>query len=85
VALVLRATRGPCWLSVREWDEQGRRLFEGMLEPGESRRFGERRLWLRIGAPWNLVASRGGHLLSLPQGVASVLVTSGAIRTLALG
>jgi cytoskeleton protein RodZ len=84
-ALVLRATRGPCWLSVRLWNEHGRQLFEGMLDPGESRRFGKRRLWLRIGAPWNLVASRGGQRLSLPQGVATVLVTPDAVRTLALG
>jgi len=84
-ALVLRATRGPCWLSVRDSGEQGRQLFEGMLAPGESRRFGERRLWLRIGAPWNLLASRGGRSLSLPPGVANVLVTSSGIRTLALG
>ena len=38
-ALVLRATRGRCWLSVRQRSEQGRDLFEGTLEPGESRRF----------------------------------------------
>ncbi len=85
VALVLRATQGSCWLSVRERSEQGRHLFEGTLEPGESRRFADRQLWMRIGAPWNLVARRGGRRLSLPQTVASVLVTADRIRTLSLG
>jgi hypothetical protein len=56
-----------------------------MLEAGESRRFGKRQLWIRIGAPWNLVARRGTRRLSLPQTVADVLVTPGGIRSLALG
>jgi len=81
--LVLRATRGPCWLSVRQRSEHGRRLFEGALEPGESRRLSDRRLWIRIGAPWNLEASLAGRRLSLPQTVANVVVTAGGIRTLA--
>jgi hypothetical protein len=83
--LVLRAARGPCWLSVRRRSEHGRLLFESTLEPGESRRFRERQLWVRIGAPWNLIASRRGHRLSLPQTVATVLVTAGRVRTVGLG
>lgn len=81
-ALVLRAVGGPCWLLVREGSEQGRQLFEGTLEPGELRRFRERRLWVRIGAPWNLIASRGWRRLPLPPTVASLLVTAGGIRTI---
>jgi hypothetical protein len=84
-ALVLRAARGPCWLSVRRRSEQGRLLFESRLEPGELRRFRERQLWMRIGAPWNLIASRGGRRLSLPQTVATVLVTARGVRTVGLG
>jgi cytoskeleton protein RodZ len=82
-AFVLRATRGPCWLSVRQRSEQGELLFEGVLEPGDSRRFGEGHVWMRIGAPWNLVASRAGRRLSLPPTVASVVVTVSGIRTVA--
>jgi Helix-turn-helix domain/Domain of unknown function (DUF4115) len=81
-ALVLRATRGPCWLSVRQRSESGRYLFEGTLEPGDSRRFADGQLWIRIGAPWNLEASRAGRRLLLPQRVASVVVTASGIRTL---
>jgi cytoskeleton protein RodZ len=82
--LVLRATRGPCWLSVRQGSELGRPLFEGTLEQGQSQRFGERRLWMRIGAPWNLIAARDGSRLSLPQTVASILVTAAGVHTLAV-
>ncbi len=84
-ALVLRATQGPCWLSVRQRSEHGRYLFEGTLEPGESRRFADGQLWIRIGAPWNLEASRAGRRLVLPQSVANVVVTASGIRTLATG
>lgn len=81
-ALVLRVTKGPCWLSVRQRSEHGRQLFEGTLEPGDSRRFAAGQLWIRIGAPWNLEASRAGRRLSLPQTVANVVVTASGIRTL---
>jgi hypothetical protein len=80
-ALVLRASRGRCWLSVRQRTEQGRHLFEGTLEPGESRRFAVGRLWIRIGAPWNLEARLAGRPLSLPQAVANLVVTASGIRT----
>lgn len=82
-ALVLRATRGPCWLSVYRQSSAGRHLFEGTLEPGNSRSFGQGPLWIRIGAPWNLVARRGGRRLSLPQTIATVLVTASGMRTVA--
>jgi cytoskeleton protein RodZ len=84
-ALVLRATQGPCWLSVRQRSEHRRYLFEGTLEPGESRRFADGPLWIRIGAPWNLEASRAGRRLLLPQRVANVVVTASGIRTLETG
>jgi cytoskeleton protein RodZ len=84
-ALLLRATQGPCWLSVRQRSEHGRQLFEGTLEPGDSRRFAYAPLWIRIGAPWNLEASRAGRRLVLPQTVANVVVTASGIRRLAIG
>src|SRR5438046_2740456 len=62
----------------------GRHLFEGTLEPGESRRFADGPFWIRIGAPWNLEASLAGRRLSLPQRVATVVVTGMGIRRLAI-
>jgi cytoskeleton protein RodZ len=84
-SLVLRGTHGPCWLSVRQGSEQGRQLFEGTLDQGESRGFVVGRLWIRIGAPWNLEASLAGQPLSLPQTVANLVVTASGIRTAATG
>jgi cytoskeleton protein RodZ len=83
--LVLRATRGRCWLWVRQRSERGSNLFQGALEPGESRRFADGPLWIRIGAPWNLEASLAGRPLSLPQTVANVVVTATGIRRVATG
>jgi hypothetical protein len=80
--LVLRATEGPCWLSVRRWGEHGTQLFEGVLEPGDSRRFSSGPFWIRIGAPWNVRASLAGHVLALPQTVATVMVTRTGVRAL---
>jgi cytoskeleton protein RodZ len=83
--LVVRATRGPCWLSVRRRSERGRHLFEGTLEPGESRRFKDGPLWIRIGAPWNLEARFSGRRLTLPQAVANLFMGASGIRTLTTG
>jgi cytoskeleton protein RodZ len=80
-AIVLRATRGRCWLLVRQRSAQGRDLFEGTLEQGESRRFADKHLWIRVGAPWNLKASLAGRPLSLPKTVANLVVTASGIRT----
>jgi cytoskeleton protein RodZ len=85
ITVVLRATRGPCWLSIRRGSERGRQLFQGTLEPGQSRRIAQGPLWIRIGAPWNLEATLTGDRLSLPQTVADVVVTAAGIRTLSTG
>ena len=77
--LVLAATRGPCWLSVRLGSETGRVLYEGMLEPGRTARFSGKRLWIRIGAPWNLVATLNGKVVTLPAALGNVVVTLGRL------
>jgi len=77
--VVLAATRGPCWLSVRLGSETGRVVYEGTLETGRLARFSGKRLWLRIGAPWNLVATLNGKVLTLPSALANVVVTPGGL------
>jgi transcriptional regulator with XRE-family HTH domain len=57
-ALVIRATTGPCWLLVRRGGSTGAVLFEGTLEPGQSKRFTPR-VWVRLGAPGNVAIHRG--------------------------
>jgi cytoskeleton protein RodZ len=73
--IVLAASRGRCWLSVHSGSAAGRSVFERTLQPGQSARFVSRRLWIRIGAPWNLDATLNGKSVQLPASTASVVVT----------
>jgi cytoskeleton protein RodZ len=80
--LVVAASRGDCWLSVRAGSREGPVLYEGMLRKGDSRRFARKRLWLRIGAPWNLEAKLNGRALRrLPADTGNVFVTRGGFRS----
>jgi hypothetical protein len=74
------ASRGPCWLSVRVGSATGTTLYERTLQPGQSARFAGRRLWVRIGAPWNVNATLNGKSVQLPGVIADVLVTPAAVR-----
>jgi cytoskeleton protein RodZ len=76
----LVATRGPCWLSVRLGSDSGRLLYERTLEAGQRARFVANRLWLRIGAPWNVDATLNGKRAQLPTALANVLITPQALR-----
>jgi len=73
--LVIVAARGPCWLSVRIGSEQGLSLYERTLDQGASVRFVSKRLWIRIGAPWNVDARLNGHAVALPARTGNVVVT----------
>jgi hypothetical protein len=73
--VVFAATRGPCWLSVRLGSETGRVLYETTLQAGKTARFSGTRLWIRIGAPWNLLATLNGKPVVLPSALGNVVVT----------
>jgi len=81
--LVVVASRGRCWLLVREGSKSGGILYEGILEQGRSVRFARRSLWVRMGAPWNVEARLNGKPVA---GIVSggrpvnVLVTPAGIR-----
>jgi cytoskeletal protein RodZ len=75
VRFALVATRGPCWLSVRLGSGTGRLLYERTLEQGQRVGFSGRRLWIRIGAPWNLDASLNGKRVQLPGSTGNVVAT----------
>jgi hypothetical protein len=83
--LVLRA-RGRCWLSIRADSAAGPVLYEATLEAGGILRYtlapGRPRLWLRIGAPWNLELSLNGKPdTALPPGPGNVLVERSGVRS----
>lgn len=67
-AVVMRA-RGRCWLSVHVETRAGPLLYEGTLEAGAALRYtlapNRPRLWIRVGAPWNLRLIMNGE----PTGV----------------
>jgi Domain of unknown function (DUF4115) len=83
--LVLRA-RGRCWVLVRAGSESGPVLYEGTLLDGGALRYTlaavRPRLWLRVGAPWNLEVSLNGKPpIALPTEPVNLVVTrSGARR-----
>jgi transcriptional regulator with XRE-family HTH domain len=79
--LTLVAARGDCWLSVRAGDRAGAVLWEGMLYQGQSRRFSQRSVWIRMGAPWNLdVRLNGKQVRTLPTVTANLLVTGAGAK-----
>jgi cytoskeleton protein RodZ len=73
--IVLVARRGRCWLSVHLGSATGRLVYERTLEQGRTARFVSTRLWIRIGAPWNLDATLNGKAVQLPASTGDVVVT----------
>jgi len=60
--LVIHAGRGSCWLLVRRGSANGPVMFQGILGRGSTVRFAAR-VWVRLGAPWNVSAHRGSHVV----------------------
>ena len=73
--LVLRAARGDCWVIVRSGSATGQVVYEGTLSDGGTLRLGlaKRKLWVRLGAPWNVDAvARGRRLGPFPRAVVNL-------------
>jgi cytoskeletal protein RodZ len=80
--VVMTAAGGECWLSVRVGSRDGRVLFEGLLHEGGLLHFARRRLWVRVGAPWNLQVTLNGRLVQgLPAGTGNLLITRAGVTT----
>jgi hypothetical protein len=60
--VVVRAAGGPCWIEARRGGPGGRLLARETLGQGQTVRLVAPRVWLRLGAPWNVVARRGAHV-----------------------
>jgi transcriptional regulator with XRE-family HTH domain len=60
--VVVRAVRGPCWIEARRGDRNGPLLARRTLAQGDTVSFAAPQVWLRLGAPWNIVARRGAHI-----------------------
>jgi transcriptional regulator with XRE-family HTH domain len=77
--LAFVAARGPSWLAVHIGSAAGPAVYVRTLEPGQTARFVSRRLWVRIGAPWNLDATLNGKSVSLPASTGNVLATAAGL------
>jgi hypothetical protein len=78
--LVVRATRGPCWILVRKGSDAGPVVTQRTLAIGQLLRFSLRHpLWLRLGAPSNLDVTVGG------RAVANVPLHTGNVRATRTG
>jgi cytoskeleton protein RodZ len=83
--LVLTAVRGDCWMQVRAGGVNGKLIFEGTVEQGQSQRFVKyKRLWLELGAPGNLNAKLNGRRVgNWPTRSAVIVVTAAqGVRTI---
>ena len=82
--LVLVASGGDVWLMVRAGSASGQVLFANTLAQGRRLRFARKRLWVRVGAPWNLTVNAGGKHLPMPlQTTGDMLVTAAGARVTA--
>jgi hypothetical protein len=84
--LRLTATGGSCWISVHLGSATGPAVFERTLAPGQHALFGLRkRLWIRMGAPWNLTATIGKQNVdaTLPRSTGDVTATRTGFRSVA--
>jgi len=69
------ATRGRCWLLIRNGGPNGAMVFEGVLEQGQAKRFRvSGRLWVRIGRPDVLDIRVAGRVVNGLPGTPSNLV-----------
>jgi cytoskeleton protein RodZ len=81
VRLIVRAKRGPCWLSVHRGTATGSILYQGTLEQGQDQVFRARRLWITLDRPENLQIILNGRTRLLPVGgVKTLIVTPRSIR-----
>jgi hypothetical protein len=82
VRLVLTAIRGGCWMQVRAGGVNGKLVYEGTLEQGQTQRFlKHERLWLELGAPGNLNGKLNGRRVDFPQEPSILLVSARGVRT----
>ncbi len=81
VRLLVKASRGPCWLQVHKTSATGPILFQGTLDQGQKQLFTARKLWITLDRPESLVTVLNGRTRLLPVGgVKTLIVTPRGIR-----
>jgi hypothetical protein len=84
VRLVVSATKGNSWLEVHKGaSAAGAVVYQGTLERGDHQVFTQRRLWLRIDHPRNVVVKLNGFRKQLHgSGPIDLALTSRGVQTL---
>ena len=76
VRLLVKASRGPCWLQVHKTSATGPILFQGTLDWGQKQLFTGRRLWITLDRPENLTTVLNGRTRRLPVGGVKTLIVT---------
>ena len=71
----LTASRGDCWVEVRNGSAKGKILYVATLAKGKSFKVTGAQLWLRFGAPQNVDLVINGKPTTIPGGSQDFLVT----------
>jgi cytoskeletal protein RodZ len=72
--VIVKATRGDCWVSARLGSESGRVLEERLLAQGESVTLRGAQVWLSIGAASNVDISVNGEDREIRSGTVAVIL-----------
>ena len=72
--VIVKATRGDCWISARLGSESGRVLEERLLAQGESVTLRGAQVWLSIGAAANVDINVNGEDREIQSGTVAVIL-----------
>lgn len=79
IELMVRATAGNSWMEVRASAPNGRLLYGGTLERGQTQRFTSTALYVSFGAPENVTLKVNGKAVHVPRGGAFRLSRAGLV------
>ena len=74
VKFFVLAANGSSWMDVRNYSSNGRTLFTGTVDKGQSHGWTARRLWINFGSPSNVKVVVNHRVVPIPGGGASVAV-----------
>ena len=74
VKFFVLAANGSSWMDVRNYSSNGRTLFTGTVDKGQSHGWTSRRLWINFGSPSNVKVVVNHRVVPIPGGGASVTV-----------
>ncbi|MGH2855305.1 MAG: RodZ domain-containing protein [Solirubrobacteraceae bacterium] len=78
----MTASRGACWVLARAGGEQGRVLYDAVVEQGSSVEVQARRLWVRFGAAGYVDLELNGRPLRMGRtGTVDILLTAAGVQS----